>query len=247
MSVWRDIWKKSLNANSEMFFNEKTGLKSFEELLNKYKNDGMIYYAKAEAFELKGKTNEAIENYKNAKNAFPVEHWKLIAEKSIEREEKKLLAEKIFNLNDFDDYLWYVFQKVYEFVYIDNFIRYICLSAISRASSEWPLSLIDFRTILELIVNEILSTNHDYGDYGQENLKLKINILQYQGIIKNAKIIAAMHWIRKNGNEATHAVENIKNIADLTSEEKFYELKKIRSFFTLIEFYNNFKKLNRLK
>ncbi len=240
MSEWRDIWKKSLIANSQMFFNEEEGLKKFDELIAKYGEDGMIYYAKAEAFELKGNKEKVLENYKKASVLFPVDHWKYVAEKSYNRVQNNKSAEQSYNQNNFFDYLWFVFQKIYEFVYLGDFVRYVCLSAVSRASSEWPLSLIDFRTVLELIVNNLLKSYQD--DYEKNDLYQSIEDLKQKNIISNSEIIKTMHWIRRNGNRATHDIKNFPQLNDLSPEELRREIIKIKNFYKFLEYMNSYYK-----
>ncbi|WP_296090085.1 DUF4145 domain-containing protein [uncultured Treponema sp.] len=238
MSIWREIWKESLTANSQMFFNKNNGEKKFKDLLVKYNNDGMLFYARGETYEAIGLKDKAIEDYKNAAEQFPVEHWKSVAKNTIKRVEQNKTAEFFFKKDDFNSYLWFLFQKIYEFVYIDDFVRYVCLSAVSRASSEWPLSLIDFRTILELQVNTLLDNKVKSYDFINTDLNQRIWDISNYGLITNNSIIQAMHWIRRNGNAATH---DIKSIGD---ENK---LLKLQSFYTVIKFLNEYNKLNGVK
>lgn len=248
MSIWREIWKESVAANSLMFFNKDAGLKQFDKLLEKYKKDdgkkdGMIFYARAEAYELIGEKDSALNDFNSAKQLFPVEHWKEVAEKSCQRIISKRSAELSYNQNDFFDYLNYVFQKIYEFVYLDDFVRYVCLSAVSRASSEWPLSLIDFRTVLELQVNALLVRNkRDIPD-----LYYAIDNLSAYKIVDDESIIRKMHKVRENGNEATHDIKNIKVINDLSSKDLKDELKKVKCFYSVLEFFNSYNKKHNIK
>ena len=244
MSIWREIWKESLVANSEMFNNMDEGEKLFKALLEKYKNDGMLYYARGEAYETKGLYDKASDDYKNAKNFFPVEHWKDTADATIQRVEKRISAEKFFNKKDFHEYLRFIFQKIYEFVYIDDFVRYVALSAISRASSEWPLSLIDFRTVLELQVNELLEEKTSGYDFSRTDLQQRIDDLSYYKIILDDDIIDNMHWIRRNGNKATHDIKGIKKVSDFTSDDQRKEIKKLQSFYEVMNYLNNYLKQN---
>ena len=182
MSTWRDIWKKSIKANRLYSLDENQGNDYFAYLSKKYetkKEDGMIKYALAEALEYRNQKKEALKNYEAAKALFPVEHWQNVAQQSIERLSANKSAEDFFNKNDFKDLLWYTFQKVYEYIYLDDFVRYVCLSAISRADSEWPLSLVDFRSVLEL---QIKTTFQDivqkYIDEQNYSLSTIINELK---------------------------------------------------------------------
>ncbi len=244
MSIWREIWKESLIANSKMFRNQNNGEEEFALLLKRYENDGMLYYARGEAYEIKGLRDKALDDYKKAKEFFPVEHWKDTANDTIQRVEKGISAEKFFNKKDFHGYLRFVFQKIYEFVHIDDFVRYVALSAISRASSEWPLSLIDFRTVLELQVNELLEEKNPDYDFTRNDLKQRINDLSYYGIICDDGIIENMHWIRKNGNKATHDIKGIKKVSDFTSDDQRKEIKKLQSFYEVMNYLNNYLKQN---
>ena len=203
----------------------------------------MIFYARAEAYELQGKKELASKDFEEAGKLFPVDHWKEVASKSYQRIKLNKSAEEAYKQDDFIEYLWFVFQKVYEFVYLDDFVRYVCLSAVSRASSEWPLSLIDFRTVLELQVNALLSKNNrDTTD-----LNYAIDNLKSHNIVNDDSIIKKMHIIRKNGNEATHDVKNIRDIHKMSIKEAKEELKKIKCFYSVLEFFNAYNKEHNLK
>ena len=226
MSIWRDIWKESLSANRIMGKDEKGGLDAFHNLIGKFGEDGMIHYAKAAAWEYRDNIPLALEEYKQAQKLFPVTHWKDVARKSITRLERGQSLETFFNMNNFYDLLDYTFQKVYEYVYLDDLVRYICLSAISRASSEWPLSLIDFRTILELQIKQVFPELIYDEDMTLIDL---INTLYRRRIIDNG-ISAAMHQIRKAGNNATHSMK--------TNDED--DIKNIKQFLLILKFFNTY-------
>lgn len=226
MSIWREIWKKSLSANRIMGKDEEKGLNEFHNLTEEFGEDGMIHYAKAAAWEYRNNIPMALEEYKKAQELFPVAHWKDVAKKSIMRLERRQSLETFFNMNDFNDLLVYTFQKVYDYVYLDDLVRYVCLSAISRASSEWPLSLIDFRTILELQIKQSFpELTHD-GDMSLIDL---INALYGRRIINNS-ISAAMHQIRRAGNNATHRMETNDNDS----------IKNIKQFLLVLDFFNKY-------
>lgn len=240
MSIWREIWKESVAANSLMFFNKDAGLKQFDKLLEKYKKDGMIFYARAEAYELIGEKECAKKDFEEAAKLFPVKHWQEVAEKSSQRITLNIDAEHTYKQNDFFDYLNYVFQKIYEFVYLDDFVRYVCLSAVSRASSEWPLSLIDFRTVLELQVNALLIRNNR----NTTDLSYAIDNLKAYEIVDDESIIKKMHKVREKGNEATH---NIEALRELPPKKLKPELEKIKWFYSVLEFFNTYNKEHNIK
>lgn len=226
MSIWREIWKESLKANRIMAEDEEKGLHEFHDLIKKFGEDGMIHYAKAAAWEYRNNIPAALQEYKKAQELFPVAHWKDVARKSIMRLETEQSLETFFNMSDFNDLLNYTFQKVYEYVYLDDLVRYVCLSAISRASSEWPLSLIDFRTILELQIKQSFpELTHD-GDMSLIDL---INALYRRRNINNS-ISTAMHQIRRAGNNATHRMETNHND----------NIKNIKQFLLILDFFNKY-------
>lgn len=244
MSIWREIWKENLRANREMAFGLEKGKLTFENLLAKYQGDGMLYYALAEAYELKGLKKEALAAYQKAEENFPVEHWKLVAKDTIRRLSNDIPPERYYSKSNFHSFVWLIFQKIYEFVHIDDFVRYVCLSALARASSEWPLTLIDFRTVLELQVDALLETKNAGYDFENTDLYSRINALSYYAIVKDDYIIKSMHWIRKNGNAATHDVKSINKIEELSPSENRQECLKLQSFYEVMQYLNDFNKKN---
>lgn len=244
MSEWRDIWKRSMVANSKLVFDEADGENEILQIKEQFDldEDGMLNYARAEAFELLEKYDEAKEEYAKARQLFPVPHWKEVCRRSIERIESQKKAEDYFDLNDFYDYLWFVYHKVYEFVYLNDFVRYVCLSALSRGSSEWPLSLVDFRTVLEMQINALLPDYDESDDNNRDNLRDRIDDLKYYGIVTDEELLKAMHWVRKNGNKATHQIKNIGEISQMQAADLRLEIRKLESFYKVLEFFNTYNK-----
>ena len=168
MSTWRDIWRYGVIANRLFAENEEQGKTAFDKLSKVYdkpekdgkdRRDGMIRYILGEAHEYKYKKtndikykNNALEFYKEAENLFPVDHWKEVARKTYTRLDTSTSAENFFNIkNDspcekvdiyFENLLWYGFQKTYDFVYLNDFARYVCLS--------WERNLNAIFTLLEI-------------------------------------------------------------------------------------------------
>lgn len=231
MSTWRNIWQKSVKANRIMFEDEEDGLIEFHYLFEEFGNDGMLHYAFAEGYEKRKNISKAIEEYNKAMNAFPVPHWKDVAKNTIKRLEERKTAENFFDSDNFDELLWLIFQKIYEFTKLDDFVRYISLSAISRATSEWPLSLVDFRTVLELQIKtrfpEIVETvRFDNNDFSLKNAIFELKRNKYI----SSDIYNSMHNIRKAGNIAVH------ELAYIPKEDK----NNILDFLKLLEFFNNY-------
>ncbi len=261
MSTWRDIWRYGVIANRFYSENEEKGEKAFAKLMEVYdkpKKDGMIRYIMAEAYELQyQKTNQleykdkALKYYKKAKKLFPVKHWKEVAQTSYERICSNKTVEGFFNYKyekyidpkdnlekiniepDFNKFLWYAFQKVYSYTYLNDFARYVCLSALSRGSSEWPLSLVDFRTVLELEIKQCFPEIIDEFDNKENRYSLNKTIekIREKENLDN-EIIKAFHNIRIAGNIAAH------NLYADTS----YKLKNVNSFIKVLEFFNDYRK-----
>lgn len=228
MSTWREIWKDSLKANRIMSADEQEGLAEFDKLYKFYGDDGMIHYAVAAAWEYRGNYAKSVEEYSLAEKLFPAKHWKDVAHASLERVSSHKSTEAYYDADSFESLIWYSFQKVYEFVNLDDIVRYVCLSALARADSEWPLSLVDFRTVLELQIKTVFpgivkdASNNERGF----SLFEAINELEKQGYI-SSEIKSAMHKIRIAGNVATHEfcfdpVQDIPNIKNLLRILKFF-------------------------
>ena len=234
MSLWREIWKESVAANRIMAQNEEDGLIAFHKLYEEYGDDGMIHYAKGQAYEYLKNKQKAIEEFSKAKVLFPVEHWKEVAEGTIRRIQENKSAESFFDEDDFLQVLWCAFQKTWEFVRLDDFARYVTLSALARGFSEWPLTLIDFRTVMEILIK------NNYPEI-VESVKKQNNdeFLLYKSINELEKerevpkdICTAMNRIRKAGNNAVHDIE--------TSEYDKFD--NVHAFLKLLEFFSSLER-----
>ena len=187
----------------------------------------------------------SIENIKK----LPIEKMNDIAESLSKIDQEAITHMSTDDKNNFKDLLWYTYQKVYEYVYLDDFVRYVCLSAISRADSEWPLSLVDFRSVLEL---QIKSTFHEIvqkyiyeQNYSLANI---INELKARKLISGG-IANAMHKIRKSGNAATHQMK----LFDDGDENNYWnsfdkdDSNNLNYLLTILEFFNNYNRENNIK
>lgn len=147
---------------------------------------------------------------------------------------KNKTAEQYFDLDDFEDVLWYSFQKIYEYNKLSTFIRYISLSAISRANSEWPLSLVDFRTVLEILIKsyfpEIVEKVRNNNSQNEFSLSKIIYELWNEKYISK-EIFELMKIVKDNGNKGTHDPEFV-------DEELIKDRKDILSFIKILEWFN---------
>ncbi len=252
MSTWRDIWKKSIKANRLYSLDENEGNEYLATLSRKYENekkDGMIHYAIAEAYEFRHEKNKALAEYKLAKDLFPVEHWKNVAQQTIDRLIANKNADEFFDKNIFHELLWYTFQKVYEYVYLDDFVRYVCLSAISRADSEWPLSLVDFRSVLELQIKATFPKHvKSFIDKKDFSLEKIINQLQKEKLI-SSQLASAMHKIRISGNAATHWMKSFDDEDENNYWNTFNkdDSENLNHLLKILEFFNNYNRENNIK
>lgn len=225
----------------------------------KNEKDGMIRYIMAESYELnyfqKGNIefkNKAIQYFEEAQNLFPVQHWKLVAKDSSERLKNNQTLEKFYKLEhkkvtirikglyknfqifstDFENFLWYCFQKVYEYVHLNDFARYVCLSALSRGSSEWPLSLVDFRTVLELEIKQCFPQIIDEFNFDDNRYTLEKTIkkLKEKKLIDNI-VCDAFNNIRISGNIAAH---------NLFADESFKKL-NVSNFLRVLKYFNDYR------
>lgn len=235
MSVWRKIWKESVIANRKMYFNQSVGEQAFEDLLKEYGQDGMIYYARAESYYLLGEKDKAKGDFLKAKELFPVEHWKRIADISAKFIFSEKKAENFYSTTDIGSQ-WYGFQKIWEFVYLDDFVRYITLSAISRVDVEVPLTLVDFRTSMELEIKVVYPQFVKRYDDNNYTLNDIINLIKTQKDFSK-EIIDGMHKIRKDGNIATHEGSYTKKYGEYV--ENF--IKVMNALNDRISFYKNYK------
>lgn len=240
MSTWRDIWRFSVIANRLFAENEEKGLKAFRKLHEVYDkdkktSDGMIHYIYGHALETKGLKDPAIIEYKKAEKLFPVPHWKEVARETYDRVSQNKTPDEYFDKNDFKQYLWCAFNKVHNYTYLNDFARYVCLSALARGSSEWPLSLVDFRTVLELEIKQCFYDEITFYFESEENYSLYniINSLLFMKKIPN-EISQAFHTIRKDGNLAAHK---------LRGDPKHCS-QNLSAFMKSLEFINNYVKNN---
>lgn len=216
------------------------------------RQDGMIRFIQAEAYEYQfNKTkntsykDNALKLYKDAEFLFPVAHWKKIAKEAYQRIAIGDSPESFFNIraislsedknsqkneDQFNKLLWYGFQKTYDFVYLNDFARYVCLSALSRGSSEWPLSLVDFRTVLELEIKQCFPSVVNKFDENQYSLSKTIQKLVDYNLI-NSKTKDSFDNIRKAGNIAAH---------ELYPDDR-YKKENVFQFIKVLDFFNSYR------
>lgn len=227
MSTWRDIWRYGIIANRLYAEDSNKGIKAFRKLSAVYPNDGMIHFIYAESLERSGLLKPAEIEYKKAEELFPVPHWKDVAKNSIKRINKKIINYD----SDFEKKLWESFHEVFSLVYLNDFARYVSLSALARGSSEWPLSLVDFRTVLELEIKQCFpEVIEEFNDENRYSLRVAIERLYETNKIDEYRK-KAFHDIRMAGNIAAH---------ELYPDTKF-KYQNLNNFITVLRFLNEYR------
>ena len=227
MSTWRDIWRYGVIANRLYAEDSNKGIKAFRKLSEVYPNDGMIHFIYAESLERSGLLKPAEIEYKKAEELFPVPHWKDVAKNSIKRINKKIINYD----SDFEKKLWESFHEVFSLVYLNDFARYVSLSALARGSSEWPLSLVNFRTVLELEIKQCFpEVIEEFNDENRYSLRVAIERLYETNKIDEYRK-NAFHDIRKAGNIAAH---------ELYPDTKF-KYQNLNNFITVLRFLNEYR------
>ena len=85
MADWNLIMKMAEETKKKMILNMESGEASFNELLNKFGADGMIFFKRAESYEALGKKEKAHEDFQKARTLFPMPKWKSIAREGMQR------------------------------------------------------------------------------------------------------------------------------------------------------------------
>jgi hypothetical protein len=213
MSEWRMIWIEALSANRKLLNNLDEGGNEFDDLLVKYNSDGMVFYERAEAYELL-EDRKKLEDYKNALlnyerafENFPVDHWKNLAKLGINRILEKLDGKKDIDPND----QWSIFHRIHALQEIDLITVFDSLVAITLYDSEPHETALLLRCCLESIVLLLLP---DIGDEDKDKgLWVLINLLEenyYERIVKiDTGIISKMHKVRRIGNKAAHPKDRL--------------------------------------
>lgn len=211
---WRDAWKKLIDASQKSIIKRDTT--PFDELTT-LQDDKMLLFEKAIALECIDKKPEAKKYYELAadeENGLPVKHWRKRAKYFLDRLDHGgfmttdlNISQPVFNIQ------WDVYFNIHSYSNLDNYIRYLAISSVSRVGSEPAMAIVIFRTCLEIglwtyfkkIVEDI------NADYKRKNYLKKWDVdLNYlltemdnQGVLKSNEF-TAYDKIRLYGNEAAH-------------------------------------------
>ena len=82
---WHKTWEKAIRANSWLALGLPGGEDSFTKLLKVHGKDGIVYYERGQAYEFLGKRSLAEPDYDQAREHFPLAHWKDVAREALDR------------------------------------------------------------------------------------------------------------------------------------------------------------------
>ena len=267
---WREIWKELIDTSKKaVLAPNKSGLVYFDAL--PFQDDKMLLFEKAISYELLGMKNEAIEFYTKAadiKEGLPVEHWRKRANYFLTRIKTQGICQthEINLSSDLYTIQWNVFFNEHSFVFLDDYIRYLAISSISRICTEPAMAVIIFRTCLEfglwIHYEEVVKKlDETYKNNTKKNKTVSLDYLLVK-LDKNGKIsknqYCAYDKIRYFGNEAAHpkimgdcrpfesegedlressTCEEVRNCRPFKYEDE--DLKHILFYFNQVLFYLN--------
>lgn len=227
---WRDAWKKLIDASREMILNgKKDDTTPFDEL-TALQDDKMLLFEKAIAFECLGNAEKAKELYKKAsdeKEGLPVAHWRKRAKYFYDRLEKGIVWSSDLNTNqDVFNVQWDLYFNLHYYTNLDDYIRYLAISSISRIGSEPAMAIVIFRTCLEIGLwtcfekeANAINDEHKRKDYKKDEKPrdIGLNKLLDRMNEKPYKLFKSSEYkifniVRTEGNKAIHpgTVKNTK-------------------------------------
>lgn len=212
MSEWRDIWKEIIDISKKTLLEKDTELKCFKQIEEKYKNDKMITFEKGITCECFHDFENAKKYYElaaNEKNGLPVAHWRKRAKYFLERISTKGCSLTYdLNLNyDYETIQWDTFYNIHSYFYLDDYIRYLAISSVSRIHSEPAMAIIIFRVCIETglytYFNESVKRIRGNKKYFSLDELLKQMFERPYSLFKSNEY-TAYDKIRHEGNIAAH-------------------------------------------
>ncbi len=222
---WRDIWQEIIETSKKNLLEQDVSYKSFSEIEEKYPNDKMVLFEKAITAECLGDAKTAKEFYEKASDeekGLPVKHWRNRAAYFLRRIEKegcrnysKLDTKKSVENAQLD-----VYFNIHSFYYLEDYLRYLAISSVSRIHSEPAMAIVIFRTCLEIglwtyfekdadEINNFLKNKKKMDDYNEYEVDLKtlINQLHRRGLFDERETLNEYEIykdVKNDGNKAAH-------------------------------------------
>ena len=219
---WRDAWKKLIDASREMLqIGDKDNSAPFDKL-TKLQDDKMLLFEKAIAYECLGNKIKAKELYEKASDeneGLPVKHWRQRAKFFLDRLSRGgFMGTDLNTTLDAFDIQWNLYFNLHYYSNLDDYLRYLAISSVSRIGSEPSMAIVIFRTCLEIglwtyFEKEVKEINEDYKrknykkgtkprDIGLNQLLDNMNNKQYR-LFENTEY-TVYDKIRIEGNKAVH-------------------------------------------
>ena len=204
MSSFREIWREAIGSGQEMMLKPQSAKQRFDQLLSKHGQDGMIFYERGEAAEYLGDVKSAERDYSKAVRLLPLEHWRVVARRSLARVRHELDPT---NPGPGKDLQWDAFHDVHGVPRAPDKVRVRALSALARIDSEVDSALMDLRSCLEeVVVDQLRSVSR--RDW-PKTLEEKIELLKSHEIAPS-DIVKDMHQVRQIGNKGAHTDRTIE-------------------------------------
>lgn len=222
---WRDAWKKLIDASREMIQNgDKNNTEPFDNL-RKLQDDKMLLFEKAIAYECLGNNQKAKELYIKAsdeKEGLPVEHWRKRAKYFLDRLEKNgnvcidNLSINSLNTNQsVENVQWDLYYNIHFYSNIDDYIRYLAISSVSRVHSEPAMAIVIFRTCLEIAlwtyfekdaeeINTLYRTANNKDPGYEISLSYLLKQLNNRKIFTSRKEYNTYYDLKEYGDKAAH-------------------------------------------
>ena len=221
---WRDAWKKLIDASREMILNGKKDDTSPFDKLTSLQDDKMLLFEKAIAFECLGNSEKAKELYKQAsdeKTGLPVAHWRKRAKYFYDRLEKNgnfcidNLEINSLDINQkVESIQWDLYYNIHFYCYIDDYIRYLAISSVSRVYSEPAMAIVIFRTCLEISLwtyfeKDAEEINKDYQKQYKKDDDYEVSINDLLKGLKKRNLFPKkeedeFYRLKKYGDKAAH-------------------------------------------
>jgi hypothetical protein len=196
MSEWRNIWAQAIKANQRMTINISDGENAFLKLMSETREDAMIFYERAEAYEFHQNKEKAKNDYIKANQSFPAPHWQKVAELGLNR-----ISNIDIQHNNFI-HQWNTFHEIHTYPFIPHSIRINSLTALEVFDSLPNLTAGILRNCLEQFC-EIFLEKSRIKYTKKDDLFVKINLL-YEKEIINDVTFTIMDKLRDLGNEGVH-------------------------------------------
>lgn len=219
MTEWRDIWQEIIETSRLTLIEETQNYKHFDEIEDKYPKDKMILFEKAITAECLGDLPTATEFYKKAsdeENGLPVKHWRDRAEYFFERINTKKQCHVLGELDkqqSLRNVQLDIYYNAHSYCHLDDYIRYLAISSISRFCSEPAMAIVIFRTCLEIgiwtyfeedanDINEYYQQKNNKDSDWEVDLKDLLKGLKNKGLPR--KEYDLFFQLKEYGNKAAH-------------------------------------------